>query len=141
MYERFPAKAGVTEWGSLATVVIWWGLDAMRPTEHKWTLLFPTAFLLYEVWKLWGAYYELQELALFKRVGIMSETIPYANIMALRRQRERNRLAFLRHEYLELEYRTSKGNVLTAKLSPTMMDDFVTQLEDRMGLASYRSRI
>lgn len=139
MYERFPAKAGIAEWGSLATVVVWWGFDAIRETQHPWTLVFPSAFLLYEVWKLWGAYYELQETSLFKRAGFLAETIPYTNIIALRKKQEPSRLPILRRDYLELEYHTSKGNVLTAKLSPTMMDDFVTQLGDRMRTSAHRA--
>jgi len=62
----------------------------------------------------------------------LAETIPYANIIALLKKQEPSRLPILRRDYLELEYRTSNGKVLTAKLSPAMMDGFVTQLGDRM---------
>jgi len=141
MYERFPAKAGTEGWVSLATVVVWWVFEAIRQSQHQWTLVFPTAFLVYEVWKLWGAYYELQETSLFRRAGFLTETIPYANMIAFRKKQEISRLPILRRDYLELEHRTSKGNVLTAKLSPAMVDDFGTQLGDRMRIASYRSAL
>ena len=139
MYERFPARAGIAEWSSFAAGAVWWGLDAISQTQAQWTLVLPSALMLYEVWKLWGAYYELQEISLFRHAGFLAETIPYANITAYRKKQETSRLPILKRDYLELEYRTSKGKVLTVKLSPALMDDFVTQLGDRMRISACRA--